>query len=78
MNGLTARRALDVLARRQELGWPSPGAGAPSAGYAVELAKADGLQVIRRAVSPAKPNVQPNLGRSSDAPRRRPGRRDQA
>lgn len=46
MNGLTARRALDVLALPPGTWVAVTGAAGAVGGYAVELAKADGLQVI--------------------------------
>jgi NADPH:quinone reductase-like Zn-dependent oxidoreductase len=46
MNGLTARRALDVLSLPPGASIAITGAAGAVGSYAVELAKADGLQVI--------------------------------
>jgi NADPH:quinone reductase-like Zn-dependent oxidoreductase len=51
MNGLTARLALDVLALRPGQHLAVTGAAGAVGGYAVQLAKADGLHVIADASS---------------------------
>jgi NADPH2:quinone reductase len=61
MNGLTARRALDVLDLRRGQVVAVIGAAGAVGGYAVQLAKADGLQVIADAF-PADEQLVHSLG----------------
>lgn len=68
MNGLTARLALDLLAVRPEGSVAITGAAGTLGGYAVQLAKADGLQVIADAAERDEPLVR-SLGADVVVPR---------
>ena len=61
MNGLTARRALDLLALQPGQSIAVTGAAGAFGGYVVQLAKADGLRVIADA-SPADEALVRSLG----------------
>jgi NADPH:quinone reductase len=61
MNGLTARRALDLLALRPGQSIAVTGAAGAFGGYVVQLAKAEGLRVIADA-SPADVALVSGLG----------------
>lgn len=61
MNGLTARRALDALDLREGQTLAVTGAAGSFGGYAVQLAKADGLRVIADA-APADEELVRGLG----------------
>jgi NADPH:quinone reductase-like Zn-dependent oxidoreductase len=61
MNGLTARRALDMLALRPGQTLAVTGAAGAFGGYTVQLGKADGLRVIADA-SPADEQLVRDLG----------------
>lgn len=61
MNGLTARRALDVLSLSPGDTVAVTGAAGAVGGYAIQLAKADGLRVIADA-APADENLVAELG----------------
>ncbi len=61
MNGLTARRALDVLQLTQGQALAVTGAAGAVGGYVVQLAKADGLRVIADA-APADEHLVMQLG----------------
>jgi len=68
MNGLTARLALDLLALRLGQHLAITGAAGAVGGYAVQLAKADGLTVVADA-SPADEELVRQLGADSVVPR---------
>jgi NADPH:quinone reductase len=68
MNGLTARRALDVLALAQGDTLAVTGAAGAVGGYVVQLAKADGLRVIADA-APADERWVADLGADEIIPR---------
>jgi NADPH:quinone reductase len=68
MNGLTARLSLDVLALRPGQQLAVTGAAGAVGGYAVQLAKADGLHVIADA-SPADEQLVRKLGADIVVPR---------
>ena len=68
MNGLTARRALDVLHLHPGATVAVTGAAGAVGGYAIQLAKADGLRVIADA-APADENLVAALGADQIVPR---------
>lgn len=68
MNGLTARRALDVLKLSPGQTLAVTGAAGAVGGYAVQLAKADGLRVIADA-APADVQLVSTLGADMVVPR---------
>lgn len=68
MNGLTARRALDVLHLHQGETVAVTGAAGAVGGYTIQLAKADGLRVIADA-APADENLVAALGADQIVPR---------
>lgn len=68
MNGLTARRALDVLHLRPGETVAVTGAAGAVGGYSIQLAKADGLRVIADA-APADENLVAALGADQIVPR---------
>jgi NADPH:quinone reductase len=68
MNGLTARRALDVLHLHPGETVAVTGAAGAVGGYAIQLAKADGLRVIADA-APADENLVAALGADQIVPR---------
>jgi NADPH:quinone reductase len=68
MNGLTARLALDVLALQPGQHLAVTGAAGAVGGYAIQLAKADGLHVIADA-SPADEQLVRELGADVVLPR---------
>ena len=68
MNGLTARRALDVLHLLPGETVAVTGAAGAVGGYAIQLAKADGLRVIADA-APADENLVAALGADQIVPR---------
>jgi NADPH2:quinone reductase len=68
MNGLTARRALDVLQLLPGQTVAVTGAAGAVGGYAIQLAKADGLRVIADA-APADENLVAALGADQIVPR---------
>lgn len=68
MNGLTARLALDLLGLRPGQTLAVTGAAGAVGGYAVQLAKADGLRVVADA-SPADERLVSDLGADIVVPR---------
>lgn len=69
MNGLTARRALDVLDLAPGETVAVTGAAGAVGGYAVQLAKADGLRVVADA-APADEQLAESARRRRDRPAR--------
>ncbi|MCV7435136.1 NADP-dependent oxidoreductase [Mycolicibacterium bacteremicum] len=68
MNGLTARRALDVLGLEPGQSLAVTGAAGAVGGYVIQLAKADGLHVIADA-APADEQLITTLGADEIVPR---------
>jgi NADPH2:quinone reductase len=68
MNGLTARRALDVLNLKPGQTLAVTGAAGAVGGYVIQLAKADGLRVVADA-APADEQLVSALGADETVPR---------